>query len=107
MVFRAVTELESLSNVTDICEICNQHRYKLHHMCRANQQVTFSSNTCQQISLNPYLALTGADTYMAIFSIEGVSEQPQALRKQENHSVRFLICCISAPFFWLQNLDQT
>lgn len=30
-----------------------------------------------------YLAFTGADTHVAVFSVEGVREQPQTLRKKD------------------------
>lgn len=46
-----------------------------------------------------HLALTSADTHMAVFTVEGVHEQPQTLQKRE-----FCLLLFRVLFLFLQFL---
>lgn len=74
--FRADREGESLGKVMDISEICNRHQHMDAFLVSCLKSISKQIKMLQQ-----YLAFTGADTHMAVLSVEGVSEQPQTLMK--------------------------
>lgn len=80
---RAEIEVESRSVVMDISEICNARVQ--------DQLLVIKISICLHENLWGYLAFTGADTHMSIFSVEGVHEQPQALKRTESLKCLFVL----------------
>lgn len=80
---RAEIEVDSLNVVMDISEICNEHNHMDPQRSKCEDSVDKNRNlifcVCVFKPLKPDLAFTGAHTHMAVFSVEGVSEQPQTL----------------------------
>lgn len=82
---KAEIEVDSLSVVTDISEICTK-KNKGFVMDRDESHLFY----IPRFKFERYLALTGADTHVAVFSVKGVSEQPQTLCVTRTESFKCL-----------------